>query len=175
MMKQKKKEKDSAVVTKVIAEITNQGSSLEKAMQEADGRFKRRMVKLENKSNKIAKSKIKNFFGNLEPGELLKIRDNQRIAQRAYYEPDNFSLVEIFPEIAPGEIIMYLGWVDKPGEEYTFTSKEDQVEVKKMIHGPKFLIREKVYIGYIPSTALDPVVVEIPDDVLEVMSPSTRG
>lgn len=138
---------------------------LQRSLDSTSARIEELEIKLKLERSKIERS----FFAGLKEGELLEIVGFQ--PKQSFYSPGGSSSMtyfEVVPELVPGDIVMYLGWVHSPGEEVSVKSSSGEERVLRL-EGPKWLIREKVYIASIPSGLLQPYELEIDSGVVRVL------
>ena len=138
----------------------------EKSVQETSQRIKELQLELEVSKELIAEE----FYQSLTPGEIVecigictkngvylegKPQPGRTWAPREYFE--------LFPGLSPGETMLYLGWVDRPGEEIVITSDSGFEKVLRLT-GPKWLIGDKTYVHAVPVGLLQPYEYEIEEE-----------
>jgi len=96
---------------------------------------------------------FREFYKELRVGGLFEVSVD-------YYETGAFLGGEYYvllPALLPGKSMMFLGWIDSPGEEVVLRSVSGFEKVWKLT-GPKWLLDGKVWIQRVPTGILQPVV-----------------
>lgn len=135
--------------------------------REIQGNFNKKMEELEIKLGARREKMVDGFYSSLKPGELLQVVVGQRGV--SIYHPKDFETIKLSPTVEAGDVIMYLGWVDEPGEEIVLVPPSEEREgVSRVLTGPKWLIGGRVWITTFPVSSIVPYQLEF-DDLEEVL------
>lgn len=141
----------------------------DRAMQLANEAFEWEIYSKEIKLGHRAEARSRQFFAGLTPGELLESTGlvmKRGVHTMADHVSDYF---EWFRGVAPGDILMYLGMVEPPGETVTLRTEAGR-EKQLQLYGPKWLINgTRLEIIHLPLGILRPVVIEVDNKLVEML------